>query len=497
MPRRARREAKEPFPPRPNALREAGRLETKGDRTDVKIYKPRKNKKKIGPFTILFALFILALPLGAAVAVSYYFIQDMDDPIATLTPDREAVSLKKEFTLTAEDQKSGIREIQVAVSQGLKKYVILDKSYEEHPARVQERFTLDKAELRGGDFEMTATVHDGSFFNFGSGNIVKIHRKMLLDASFPNIKALTAAHYVRQGGVGLVIYSVTKEPERSGVMVGEDFYPGFRQESGNYLCLFAFPPDMTAEDFKPRLYVEDKAGNERQGFFTNMAIRRRFREEQVQVTDAFLQEKILPLAASFPGVKDPVELFKRVNSRMREQNKEMLLDIGKKTAPVPLWNGPFIYLPGSAVKGSFGAVRAYVYKGETIGEQTHMGIDLATRPKDDVPAANDGRVVFAGPLGIYGQTIIVDHGIGLQSLYGHLSAMEVKPGDAVKKGQPVGKTGSTGMAFGDHLHFGMLVSGREVIPIEWWDANWVNDNITSKMKRHGELGTPEEQPAAQ
>lgn len=466
-------------------------------RTLVKIYKPRKIKKKIGPLTFLFGFFVLMLPVAAATVTGYYFIQDMDAPVLTVTPDRPAVSLKKEFTVRAEDAKSGIRDVLVTVSQGLKKYVILNKSFEDRPASVTETFTLERSELRGGNFEMTVTANDGAFFNFGSGNMAKLTRKMLLDSSTPNINALTAAHYVRQGGVGLVIYTLSKEPERSGVLVGDDLYPGFRQESGRYMCLFAFPPGMAAEEFKPRLYVEDTAGNERQGFFVNMAIRRRFREEKADLTDEFLQQKIAPFAKNYPKVKDLVELFKRVNADLRKQNEATLREIGRKTAPVPLWDGPFIYLPGSAVRGSFGATRSYYYKGQKIDEQMHMGIDLASRPKDDVPAANNGRVVFAGPLGVYGNAIIVDHGLGLQSLYGHLSRIGVKAGDEVKKGETIGQTGSSGLAFGDHLHFGTLVSGREVIPIEWWDANWVNDSVTEKMRRHGEAPSQSEKKNAQ
>jgi murein DD-endopeptidase MepM/ murein hydrolase activator NlpD len=98
-----------------------------------------------------------------------------------------------------------------------------------------------------------------------------------------------------------------------------------------------------------------------------------------------------------------------------------------------------------------------------------------------VPAANDGRVVWAENLGIYGNCVVVDHGYGLQSIYGHLSEFAVKNGDMVKKGQPLGKSGSTGLAGGDHLHFSMQVDGVQVNPIEWWDEHWIKDRILSKV----------------
>jgi len=99
-----------------------------------------------------------------------------------------------------------------------------------------------------------------------------------------------------------------------------------------------------------------------------------------------------------------------------------------------------------------------------------------------VVAANDGRVVHAGNLGIYGNCVVVDHGYALQSIYAHLSAIDVKPGDAVKKGQPMGASGATGLAGGDHLHFSMQLDGAPVNPVEWWDEHWIQDHILSRLK---------------
>ena len=100
----------------------------------------------------------------------------------------------------------------------------------------------------------------------------------------------------------------------------------------------------------------------------------------------------------------------------------------------------------------------------------------------DVPAANSGRVVYTGDLGIYGNLVVIDHGLGLMSLYSHLSEIQVNKGDVVKKGQTIARTGSTGLAFGDHLHFGMLVGGVEVTPLEWIDPKWIRDNITGRLE---------------
>jgi murein DD-endopeptidase MepM/ murein hydrolase activator NlpD len=91
-------------------------------------------------------------------------------------------------------------------------------------------------------------------------------------------------------------------------------------------------------------------------------------------------------------------------------------------------------------------------------------------------------VAFVGDLGIYGNTIIIDHGLGLFTLYSHLSAIDVKPGDAIKKRQIIGKTGDTGLAAGDHLHFGVYLDGVAVLPKEWWDEKWLRDNVYAKLQ---------------
>ena len=100
-----------------------------------------------------------------------------------------------------------------------------------------------------------------------------------------------------------------------------------------------------------------------------------------------------------------------------------------------------------------------------------------------MPAANNGRVIFVGDLGIYGNLIVIDHGLGLMTLYAHLSEFAVKVGDVVKKGDIIARTGSSGLAFGDHLHFGVLVGGVEVTPLEWLDPKWIKDNVTDRLAR--------------
>jgi murein DD-endopeptidase MepM/ murein hydrolase activator NlpD len=102
-----------------------------------------------------------------------------------------------------------------------------------------------------------------------------------------------------------------------------------------------------------------------------------------------------------------------------------------------------------------------------------------------VEASNDGRVVYAAPLGIYGNYIVVDHGYGLQTIYGHLSQIDVHEGDMVKRGQVMGTSGQTGMAGGDHIHFAMQLDGVQIDPKEWWDSHWIKDHIAKRVDLPG------------
>ena len=97
-------------------------------------------------------------------------------------------------------------------------------------------------------------------------------------------------------------------------------------------------------------------------------------------------------------------------------------------------------------------------------------------------AATAGSVVFAGPLGIYGDAVILDHGLG------HLLALRPPERDhrrrwaqAVQRGDTIGRTGETGLAGGDHLHFSVMLWGAHIDPVEWWDGKWIRDHVTAKL----------------
>jgi len=431
-------------------------------------------KKILGFFIVLLLLLVAG--------VSFYLMADRTKPEVLLVPDVSAVSAKKEFTVTAKAERSGVKSLRVTVNQGQKDIVIVQKKFSPAPKSMTEKFTLESAGLREGAFELAVVVQDNSIFNFGDGNTERITKTMNLDSKPPVVAVLSTAHYIKPGGADAVVYAVNKPVAKSGVQVGDDFFPGFRLDSGNYVCIYAMPYGIDPARFSPKLTAEDTAGNEKSTLFRNTILPRKFRSDRINISEEFLNSKMPQFYDIYPDIKDPVELYIKVNGELRTKNLATLRQLGAQSAPRMLWEGAFLRLPNAKPMAGFGDHREYFYKDRKIDEQTHLGVDLASLEHAQVPAANTGRVVFTGFFGIYGQTVIIDHGLGVQTLYSHLSQIAVKEGDPVKKGDLIGFTGATGLAGGDHLHFGVVLSGVEVMPIEWWDQHWIQDNITGKFQ---------------
>jgi murein DD-endopeptidase MepM/ murein hydrolase activator NlpD len=424
-------------------------------------------------------ILVLALAGGAT---GYLLLTDRVKPEVILSPDNDVAAPKREFTLTLRDTGSGLKNAKVVVSQGDKQITLLDQTYANPVKEAVEKFSLEPAGLRDGTFSLTITATDRSLANFGAGNTTKIVKDLTLDTIPPRIEVTSLAHNVRQGGVGAVSFTLSEEPEIAGVVVGNELFPAFKLENGKYFGLYVFPYDMDPKNFVPKIKAVDKAGNVAMAAFRYQAIPRKFRQDKINISDNFLESKMPQYYNIITDTRDNLQIYLRVNNEVRRQNSVFLHELGQKTSPTMLWDKKtFLRLPNAAPRAGFGDHRTYYYQNKEIDQQTHMGVDLASLEGAQVPAANSGKVVFAGFFGIYGETVIIDHGMGLQTLYAHLRQIDVKAGQDIKKGEILGKTGVSGLAGGDHLHFGVLLFGHETSPIEWWDQHWLDDNILNKL----------------
>lgn len=313
----------------------------------------------------------------------------------------------------------------------------------------------------------------------GSTDTISTEVEVILRA--PSVTADEAQHYINQGGSELAVFTPSGSWTEAGVRVGANSFRSFPMPGNpsQRFSLFAFPWDTPAGT-GPFVYVRNAAGTEAKAHFWFKVFPKKFRARDLPIDDKFLDKVVNQIDPNGSG--DLLSRFLKINSEMRRENNKTMADLRFKTAEKFLWTESFLQLSNSKVESEFADVRSYIYKGKKIDQQVHLGFDLAVAQHTPVIAANDGKVVWAAPLGIYGNCIVVDHGYGLQSIYGHLSELDVKEGDLVKRGQEMGKSGSTGLAGGDHLHFSMQVDGVQVNPIEWWDEHWIKDHIFSRIK---------------
>lgn len=425
--------------------------------------------------------FLVILILAAIGGAMYLLLKDMQHPEVSLSPQQEFVSNNTEFIVEAQDTGAGIKSFGISVNQGDKQVSLLEKTFPKAQAKVLEKVTLENAGLENGPIELVVTAGDASFANFGRGNAVRVEQVYTLDTIPPRIIQQAMIQNVTQGGAGCVSYRLDAPASQSGVFVRDMFFPGFEQPDGSYTCLFPFPYYMEPETFRPILTAVDPAGNQANITLGINALSKKFREDTINLPDSFLDTKMPEFAQTVPGNMTNLERFLKVNRELRTTNRDALKGVARMTAATPLWHGVFLRMPRAATKAIFGDHRTYLYNGKEVDNQIHLGVDLASVKHADIPAANDGTVVFADYMGIYGQVVIIDHGLGLQSLYGHLSQILVTKGQQVKKGDTVGKSGMSGMAGGDHLHFGMIIGGVPVNPIEWWDDHWLRVSLKDIM----------------
>jgi len=317
----------------------------------------------------------------------------------------------------------------------------------------------------------------------------------------PQVAVLSLHHFINQGGSEVVVYRVNPADADSGVRVGEIEYPGFPASGAGItnpdpalrVAFFALLPGQDV-GAPIQVYARDPIGNEGTGTFDYRVFPKHFRDSTIEVDDAFLGRVVPAILQNSPDfvVENPGDLvasYLRINRDMRKLNNEKIASLAAATSPEILWRGPFKQLINTAVEAGFADQRTYTHDGQEIDHQVHLGFDLASTMAAPVKAANRGKVVFAGYLGIYGNCVIVDHGMGLQSLYAHLSSIGVQEGQMVEVDQELGRSGATGLAGGDHLHFTMLLGGNAVTPIDWWSEQWVQDRVIRKFI---EAGAPAE-----
>ena len=427
----------------------------------------------------------MLLILALAGAGAYFLMRDMSGPAVVIKPELKGrVGLSQVLEMDISD-KSGVQSVVVSVKRGGQQMTVLQQTFATLDKAHRVSFSLKETRLPEGAFELEIKAVDGSFAGFGRGNATTLTLPLVLDSQPPRIAVRTGPPAISRGGSALIVYTLSEEVQETGVRIGNLFFPGYKQNNGSYACLFPFPIHMRTGDFLPEIMAQDIAGNVTSSKLLVRAQNRNYRSDTLNIPESFLNFKAGELAELCPEESTPLAQYLCANNKVRIGNDARLLEVAAlagNVSPRFLWSGPFRRLPRSAVKANFGDFRTYVDGNrQKIDEQTHMGLDLASVARAEVPAAQDGRVIWVDYLGIHGNMILVEHGLGLMTQYSHLSEYSVAVGDTVKAGQIIGRTGTSGLAGGDHLHFGVLIGGVPVQPLEWLDASWVKNNITSRL----------------
>lgn len=441
-------------------------------------------------------LLVLVLLVGAVFAVRGAFRAGAAPQVA-IAPGAKAIGVKTSVTVTLSEPVRGLTGVKVTLVQGGKSTTLAEKSYTPAPAwsfrgakTASDTLKLDvgrdvQKDLKQGEATIRVVADRApSWLKHPEPVVQEVTLPVRLTP--PSVAPLSTFVYVSQGGCEAVVYRVGETSVKDGVQAGSWFFPGYPLPGGgkgDRFALFAVPYDLS-DGAQVKLVAEDEVGNRSRASFVDKFYPSPLHRDTIKLDDAFLEKVVPPIMQQNPDVKDKgsvLDNYIEINRDLRQVDNAKLVSLAKDSKASFLWTRPFLPMGNTKVMAHFADRRTYVYRGRSVDQEDHLGLDMAGVAHTPVPASNDGTVVLARFFDIYGNAVIVDHGYGLMSLYGHLSAIDVKEGEAVKRGQIIGRTGDTGLAGGDHLHFAILLQGLPVSPIEWWDGHWIKDRIARKL----------------
>jgi hypothetical protein len=452
-----------------------------------------ENKFRTGrsftPWMLILGAILLAFVVSGVLRVG-------GTPDIRIEPGMSAIGKRTPIKIMVAEPRRGLTHVKIEFLQGDKVAVLAEKDYplssqffwggsktDQDTLKVEAgRQALPGLTKGSASIRVTAD-RAGTWLRHPDPTIEEV--RMTVSLTPPSLHVTSTQTYVAQGGCEIVTYRVGESAVRDGVRAGSWWFPGYPLPGGgkqDRFALFAVPYDMAQPNV--RLIVEDAAGNEKEAGFIDKFFPKTVKSDTIEVSDTFLQKVVPEIMSSTPELNDQGDLlgnYLAVNRDLRKKNGETLLSLAQKSKPEFLWTKPFVTMPNAKALDFFAQHRVYLYQGREIDQQDHLGLDLAATKQYPIPASNDGVVVYADYFGIYGNAVVIDHGYGLQTLYGHLSSIAVSEGEKVSRGDVIGKTGETGLAGGDHLHFCTLLQGLPVNPAEWIDGHWIKDRIAGKL----------------
>ncbi len=451
-------------------------------------------------FRFLVFLLVLAVLVGGG---AWFWAGRSAGPTITIRQPGKFVGQNSSLELMAEAPEGKFTSIDVTVEQSGKTFPVftLDQPQGNIRQESAERLYVMRPvgkkaipDLQSGPARIVITASRPVLFGLRHVSSTTTH-DVTVRLEPPQVSVLSTFHYINHGGSEFVVYRATPADVESGVRVGNIEYAGYpatavgiTSDPALRVAFFGllFDQDLNT-DFN--VFARDPAGNEALAALDHQVFPKPYSKSRIEIDDRFIGRVVPAIASNSPQEKIPTDDllagFLKINGELRQKNNQYLMELAKKSEPKMLFTGPFQQLGNSQVEARFADTRTYVYKGKEVDRQVHLGFDLAVTANVPIVSAEAGTVVHASDLGIYGNCVVIDHGLGVQSLYGHLSSIGVKVGDRVEKGGELGRSGMTGLAGGDHLHFTMLVGGQQVTPVDWWSKQWFEDRVHRKIVAAG------------
>jgi murein DD-endopeptidase MepM/ murein hydrolase activator NlpD len=422
------------------------------------------------------------LLLGLAGAAGFLLFSSEETLIQPLTPLPKAIGMAGPVKLRLTNEQ-GVRRAKAWIEQNGSKYDIFEQQFPgtwrdwiyKGRKPVEINFIAGKDRAPGLTPGRAKLVIQAEANNL-RGRETNFSHEVPVVLSKPEIHLEKDPVFLRRGGTGIVGFRARGEWSEAGVKVGSYTFPSYPAKGDpNYrIVVFGYPPDVEMET-APVAYARNLAGDEVTTIFRHYVTKVKFREREVKIGDPFLNRVVNRIDPSSNG--ELWQRFARINSEMRRANDKFLKDLASKSVAGRLWKGAFQLLPKATNEARFADHRTYLYQGRELNREWHLGVDLASVKNAALPAGNSGVVVFAGMLGIYGNCVVIDHGLGVQTVYGHLEKIDVKEGQKVDRGQTIGNTGMTGLAGGDHAHIGLMLHGVFVDPVEWSLPKWIDKTL--------------------
>lgn len=414
--------------------------------------------------------------------------QSAPSPSVELVDAPRAVGRRTPVTVVVRAEKGQPATLQVSLAQGEQVMPLHTERFDgvADTARVDLVLDLGATEAREGEAQLLLRATDDWWRPRGPSSEPSLQIPVLVDLTPPDLQVRAGTRYPEPGGSAVAVLQAPGA-SRADVEVGSRTFRGHpRGDEGHWVVLYALEvghdPSVT-----PMAVARDAAGNRRQQELSVVLRAREVSTGQVDLDRSWLLQKLPTLLgverADIEG--DLGAAFRRVSVDQRAEAMARREALAARSGDSALWEGSFRQMPNTSALSRFGVRRTYELDGQELDEKMHQGFDLASVRNAPIPAANRGEVVWSGPLTIYGNTVILDHGLGLLSLYGHCSSLEVEVGQMVEKGATVARTGATGLAVGDHLHFEMIVGGVPVTPLQWWDGSWIRAHVLEPVEAAG------------